>query len=318
MAVRSMIGYIYKITNKINNKIYIGLTTHSVNWRWQQHINVAKCPKHKDYNNVFKKAIRKYGENNFTVETIDQADSLEELKEKEQYWIKYYNCAYINGGYGYNGTLGGDKPTVAGTQIYKVNIYTNQIEESFDYVADAEKAYPHLDIFSTIDHRSGNGWTEAPPNSGYTFVRAEEYNTFNENTLKEKFNVICQLDLNGKLIKYWNCLNEIERQLGISHGDLSACLSKKYSNRQTAHKCQWCYYNQLQDYLNKPALNARSIVKQKVVYQYDKQKNFIRTFPSLASAAAEYGVQHSAISRACNLPNRTSCGFIWSYTPLHQ
>ena len=29
-----MTGYIYKITNKINNKIYIGLTTHSVDWRW--------------------------------------------------------------------------------------------------------------------------------------------------------------------------------------------------------------------------------------------------------------------------------------------
>ena len=314
-----MYGIIYKITNKVNNKIYIGLTTYSLAHRWRQHVNTANNPSHKSYNEVFKKAIRKYGDTNFTVEQIDSANSLEELKQKEQYWIKYYNCSYLNGGYGYNGTLGGDSPTQQGTKIYKVNIYTNEIEEIFDYVADAERKY-HGDIFSVIHHycNETTGWSECPPNSGSTFVTAEEYDTFNKDTLKEKFNVICQLDLQGNLVQYWNCLSEIERKLGINHGNLSECLSHKYSYRQTSGGYLWCYYNELQNYLGKPVKNAIAESKKKKVYQYDKQLNLIKIFDSLQEAAEAYNVCHSAISRACNLPNRTSCGYKWSYKPLQK
>lgn len=39
----------------------------------------------------FHNAINKYGEANFSFEEIDSAETIEELNEKEQYWIKFYH-----------------------------------------------------------------------------------------------------------------------------------------------------------------------------------------------------------------------------------
>jgi group I intron endonuclease len=89
---------IYKITNRINGKIYIGQTVRSLQYRW-------KCHRHANDNCVFHKAIRKYGAENFTVEQIDTACDGEELNRKEKYWIAYYNSTLPNG---YNSTDGGD------------------------------------------------------------------------------------------------------------------------------------------------------------------------------------------------------------------
>lgn len=105
-------GYIYKITNIINNKIYVGLTTKTPEERWKQHVSTAHKLNHKDSKCLFKRAIRKYGQDNFKLEIIDIADSEEELKEKEIYWIKKLKSyAFDDDGYGYNSTRGGDMPS---------------------------------------------------------------------------------------------------------------------------------------------------------------------------------------------------------------
>ena len=98
-----MTGYIYKITNITNNKIYIGQTCRSINLRWLDHCYASKYPSHKDYECPLHRAIRKYGNKNFKVEEIDTASSLEELNEKEIYYIQKYN-SYKKG---YNASLGG-------------------------------------------------------------------------------------------------------------------------------------------------------------------------------------------------------------------
>jgi len=51
----------------------------------------------------FYRAIRKYGENNFYIELLETT-TIDNLNEREKYWISYYN-SYKNG---YNSTLGGD------------------------------------------------------------------------------------------------------------------------------------------------------------------------------------------------------------------
>lgn len=96
-------GYIYKVTCLENDKLYIGLTNISVNNRWNEHIGASFNPSSSDYNFAFHRAIRKYGVENFKIEVIDTGSG-EELKEKEKYWINYYD-SYKNG---YNCTLGGD------------------------------------------------------------------------------------------------------------------------------------------------------------------------------------------------------------------
>ena len=105
-----MLGYIYKITNKINNKCYIGQTIHNINSRFKEHINASKhntgCP-------LIGKAIAKYGEDNFEIELIEEIDS-ELLDEREMYWIEFYNSNNLD--YGYNLTQGGKKVNISVTK----------------------------------------------------------------------------------------------------------------------------------------------------------------------------------------------------------
>lgn len=95
-----MRGFIYKITNTINGKFYIGQTIQNVKERFYQHC-ATKCSKAVS-NMAIHRAIKKYGKSNFTVEVIEEIDSAN-LNDRERYWIKYYN-SYNNG---YNSTKGG-------------------------------------------------------------------------------------------------------------------------------------------------------------------------------------------------------------------
>ena len=97
-----MRGFIYKITNTINGKSYIGQTIQNVKERFYQHC-ATKCSKAVS-NMAIHRAIKKYGKSNFTVEVIEEIDSAN-LNDRERYWIKCYN-SYNNG---YNSTKGGQE-----------------------------------------------------------------------------------------------------------------------------------------------------------------------------------------------------------------
>jgi group I intron endonuclease len=92
---------IYKITNTVTNKCYIGYTSHSVTERWNQH--VRRSTKYKT-NVKFDNALRKYGKSNWTVEVLEEGLSVNDSKVKEQFYINLFD-SYQNG---YNSTLGGD------------------------------------------------------------------------------------------------------------------------------------------------------------------------------------------------------------------
>lgn len=100
---------IYKITNIINNKVYIGKTTRpSFLERIHQHIIGAKaimCGKN-DNPTHLQKAINKYGVNNFKFEKLCSCKTEETLNILETAFIKKYK-SYISN-FGYNKTMGGD------------------------------------------------------------------------------------------------------------------------------------------------------------------------------------------------------------------
>ena len=74
---------IYKITNKINGKVYIGQTIQCLKKRWSQHKSDSKKS-----NMTIHKAMRKYGIENFTIEEIGGANNITELNYQE--WLLIY------------------------------------------------------------------------------------------------------------------------------------------------------------------------------------------------------------------------------------
>lgn len=94
-------GKIYIIRNIINSKVYIGQTTVDIKVRFQNHLSAARCGK--DY--VIGRAIRKYGEDKFYIELLEEC-SIEELNTKEIWWINRFNST--NTKFGYNISIGGN------------------------------------------------------------------------------------------------------------------------------------------------------------------------------------------------------------------
>lgn len=96
--------WVYKITNEINGKCYVGITT-NLEYRWYCHKNAPNYPSLKS---PLYSAMRKYGIENFKFEVVeDNISDIELLGARERYYIKKYNSHVSK--YGYNLTWGGER-----------------------------------------------------------------------------------------------------------------------------------------------------------------------------------------------------------------
>ena len=87
-------GYIYKITNNINHKIYIGQTINSIERRFKQHLS---CARNNTSGHLYF-AMRKYGLENFTIEILEKTN-VTNLNEREKYYITLFNSTDPKIGY---------------------------------------------------------------------------------------------------------------------------------------------------------------------------------------------------------------------------
>ncbi len=93
---------IYKITNTITGRVYIGQTVQTLKERWRQHRQRDNSRNEQSY---LHNSITKYGADCFTVEQIDSASTLEGLNVLETHYIKVFDCLSPKG---YNLELGGN------------------------------------------------------------------------------------------------------------------------------------------------------------------------------------------------------------------
>lgn len=116
--------YIYCYTNNFNNKKYVG-QTNNVNRRRSEHKYSAYTEKSKDYNSLFHKKLREYGEENFTFEVLEEINTTNTdlVDSREIFWIQKLN-SYVKNEQGYNVTLGGQNQgrhkTITKEKIEKV------------------------------------------------------------------------------------------------------------------------------------------------------------------------------------------------------
>ena len=97
-----MSSIIYRVTNIITGKSYVGQTRQTLEKRWKQHLTDSK---RKRFNYYFYNAIRKYGPHSWTKEIVEEIFDIELLNERERYWISFFNT--MNDGY--NMTSGGEQ-----------------------------------------------------------------------------------------------------------------------------------------------------------------------------------------------------------------
>lgn len=143
-------GYIYKITNKINQKVYIGKTLKNIQSRWKEHCRDYKklrCETRPLYN-----AMNKYGIENFCIEEVECCpDNI--IDEKEKFWIQQYN-SYIGfaNSQGYNATLGGDGKAYISSDIKDIVIQLYKKYQNIKKVA--EELHVCTDTVSQILHNN--------------------------------------------------------------------------------------------------------------------------------------------------------------------
>lgn len=155
-----MIG-IYKITNLINNKVYIGLST-NIKERWRAHRSRPFQKKSHQYNYYLYRAIRKYGLENFSFEVVEECQK-EELGEKEIYWINYYHSNDEQ--FGYNRTSGGEQARTSS------KITEDEAKEIQEYLLYSKMSQADLGEKYNISQRSisyiNTGTTWYNPNLNY-------------------------------------------------------------------------------------------------------------------------------------------------------
>lgn len=199
---------IYKITNKINKKIYIGKTIRDLNVRWQEHIRDSK-----NSNTPLYLAMRKYGLNNFSIEIIkDNIKTIEELNKLEQYYIKLYNSTSHENGY--NIALGGD-----GGRIFS-KLTEKDVNEIIKILSDSENLLSYSEIgkkfnvsFSVIEQINlGNSWFKKELD-----YPIRKYNVTGLTITKSTYKKIVNKIINSTL-----SLKDIAKEFNLSENQITA------------------------------------------------------------------------------------------------
>ena len=125
---------------------------------------------------------------------------------------------------------------------------------------------------------------------------------------KTKKEIYCY-DLNGNFLKKYESLSDAERDTGISNSNISRAVK---TNGRTKN-FQWSY-----QYLKSMSPYKRYVGNvgknsDKPIYQYDKNMNFIKEYPSAREAELQTGINNSSINQVCNFKRKSAGGYIWRF-----
>lgn len=336
-------GVIYKVTNKINNKIYIGQTRITEPQRWQQHIWHAYNDPEGDCVALCN-AIKKYGRESFSREILETLPN-ENLDEREAYWISFYDAT--NHEIGYNLALGGrghskftDKQIQQSFEaLGSVSAAANELQMSRGQVSrrlqamgiETSRELPirqySIDgklvaIFDSAADAyrktgiSASAMTASASNTagGYIWLRDKEGNDIDEHLKKlQQDGVVLpgveQYDYNGEKLNTFSSAAEAAREVGINISSLKAALNGK---QVSAGGYLWRRISgglSYEDMLNKYLLSSTCCA----VEEIDKDGNILNRFESSNKAEAFYGWGGNKVKPVCDGKRASTSGKYFRY-----
>lgn len=322
---KEVITGIYKITNKKNGKAYVGQAI-DIYKRWRKHKTSPFNKNSNSYNLTIACALRKHGIENFIFEIIEKCP-IEELDEREIYWIEYYDT-YHNG---YNETLGGKSGRKALNER-ALGIMNDLKNTSLNNSEIANKWEVSTRLVSAI-------------NTGYYWFQENVKYPIRPHLFKQKEKHYCQIcgaEITWGSILCLDCYNKRQAKNIPQKEELLYLIlrypfvqiGKMYDVSDNAVR-KWCKKYALpykQNEIQKLRIeckieewhtNINNDVAKRGVVQYDLNDNPIATYASIreASKAIEcesckkYKFENveGGISSCCKNKTRTAYGYIWKY-----
>ena len=294
-------AFIYKIVNDINDKLYIGKTTTSLERRFSNHISDSKLEE--EAIRPLYLAFNKYGVEHFSIHQIEEC-SAEEASEREKYWINYYD-SYNNG---YNATLGGE-----GAVKYNYK----EISEAYIKFGTAKQVCDYFNCSLKVVQRA-----------------CQEYNVkIQDKTFEAK--EVAQVNIETKEIVafYPSAYQAAISVTGNAHNSgqiVEVCNQKRVS----AYNYYWIYKSnipikeqligiKLIDYFSESDKTLLKNTVKKIAMIDKETKSIIKIFDN-SGMAADYLLENNYssatrngiaafIRRVCKKDSQTAYGFIWNY-----
>lgn len=192
-------GQVYKITNNVNKKCYVGITKHTFEKRY----DYKNWWESGSVNRLLRKSVLKYGIENFTVIILEDNICMTQLEEREKVYIKLFNSFVPNG---YNLTTGGN---------YKYQISKESIEKSiisrrerFLKYGSSQKGKPRnpesIRKMNETQKRQYAEGTRQPWNKGKKIGKMSEQAVLN--SAKAHLKKVASYDKDGNLVKIYEGL----------------------------------------------------------------------------------------------------------------
>ncbi len=229
---------VYMHKNKINGKVYIGITKQKVKERWQNGLGYRNC-------SLFYNSIKKYKWKNFEHIILFTNLTKEEAEQKEIELIKYYksNCRK----YGYNIENGGH-----------CNIMSEETKEKIRKKAIGRKMSDDFKEKCRIN------------NTGKK-VSQKTKDKMSKSQLGKHSIKTNQYDLDGNYIKTWNSAREAAKYYNIDEGNITQCCRKR---SKSCNNFIWRYYNdteKVEKYFKKKCTKKVICIDNNVIYNSIKE-----------------------------------------------
>lgn len=294
-------GCIYRITNTINQKIYIG---RSVDFQKRKNRHLSSMRRNKQDNPYLQNAFNKYGEEAFVFEIVEDNVADDKLVEREQYWLDTTKSYEPEIGYNIN-ALSTDGALPGKLNHFYGKHHTDEAKAKTGASAQGHKRWlgkHHTQ--ETKDKMSEiHAYKVISPEVRATMGRSRPQTANQQEAIKKACNKqIVELYSDRTYKRTWGSIGEAAKHYGNALSTLSLALK-----RNTLVKNSQSYFT----YADIDNLEPRK----KPVCQYDINDVLIAEFDSITEAGKAISVAASTISYCLSGRQLSAGGFKWKYKP---